>query len=121
MATPRDLDKRLQALEKALASTATETVLAWTPNLAERIQKVWEKRGISAYRKYRLVTITFRTLEDELEWERGLRETNPQEAARLDALLEGRVPPLFDMKVLNLTEKGKSRRSVCGFLATPES
>lgn len=94
MATPRDLDKRLQALEKALASNATQLVLAWTQNLADRIEKAWAKRGVSS-RKYKLVCLTFLTVEDEIEWERGLREDNPGEAARLDALLEGQIPPLY--------------------------
>jgi hypothetical protein len=39
-----------------------------------------------------LVHLTFRSEADELAWETELRETNPAEAARLDMLLEGRLP-----------------------------
>jgi len=38
------------------------------------------------------VTLSFKDRETEASFEAGLRETNPEEAARLDALLRGEIP-----------------------------
>jgi hypothetical protein len=91
MASPRELDKRLAALERAILTRRPQLILVWTRNLADRIEKALAASGTQS--PYRLVCLTFATMEDELDWEAGLRKANPEEAARLDMLLEGRLPP----------------------------
>jgi hypothetical protein len=56
----------------------------------DRIEAASDKRGTA--NPTCLVCLTFKTMQDEIDWEAGLRAANPEEAARLDALLEGRIP-----------------------------
>jgi hypothetical protein len=79
-----DFEKRLQALERAIITKPTELVFCWTPSLAERISAVLPKH-------YKCVCLRFDDEAPEAEFEAALRENNPEEAARLDALLRGEV------------------------------
>jgi hypothetical protein len=90
MATSRDLDKRLQALERTLLMRQPKLIFCWTRSLATRVEKALEARGIADL--YRTVVITFPNEQAELAWEASVRKDDPKEAARLDMLLEGRVP-----------------------------
>ena len=80
------LIKRLEALERAITTNAPELIFVWTRSLAERIEPVLPKD-----RNYRLVHWAMPDADGSFEAE--LREQNPKEAARLDALLRGEIPP----------------------------
>ena len=81
------LIKRLEALERAITTNAPELIFVWTRSLAERIEPVLPKD-----RNYRSGCIG-RCLMQDGSFEAELREQNPKEAARLDALLRGEIPP----------------------------
>ena len=79
------LIKRLEALERAITTNAPELIFCWTRSLAERIEPVLPKD-----RNYRLVCYSMP--DEDGSFEAELREQNPEEAARLDALLRGEIP-----------------------------
>jgi hypothetical protein len=80
------LIKRLEALERAIVINAPELIFVWTRSLAERIEPLLPKD-----RNYRLVCYSMP--DEDGSFEAELRTANPQEAARLDALLRGEIPP----------------------------
>jgi len=79
------LIKRLEALERAIVTNAPELIFVWTRSLAERIEPVLPKD-----RNYRLVC--YAMADEDGSFEAELREQNPQEGARLEALLLGEIP-----------------------------
>ena len=78
------LIKRLEALERAIVTHVPELIFVWTRSLADRIERVLPKD-----RNYRVVCYPLPDADGSFEAE--LREQNPQEAARLDALLKGEI------------------------------
>jgi hypothetical protein len=78
--------RRLEALERAIIARPPTLIFVWTKSLAERIGPL-----VPQGRNIRLVCMpSVPGGEDAFEAE--LRETNPQEAERLDALLRGEFP-----------------------------
>jgi hypothetical protein len=63
-------------------------IFCWTRNLAARIESALVKRGIT---DATLAHLTFPSDQAEIEWEKELRAVDQKEAARLDALLDGRI------------------------------
>ena len=78
------LIKRLEALERAITTNPPELIFVWTRSLAERIEPVVPKD-----RNYKLVHWAMPDADGRFEAE--LREQNPKEALRLDALLRGEI------------------------------
>jgi hypothetical protein len=62
-------------------------IWVWTRSLAQRIEPL-----IPQGRDIKLVCMPGVRGGDEAEFEADLRENNPAEASRLDALLEGKFP-----------------------------
>ena len=83
----RDFIKRLEALEHAIVGTHVELVFVPTRQLAYRVEKAIAKRNPSR----RIQVVCYPTDDIDGTIEAGIRERDPQEAARLDRLLEGRV------------------------------
>jgi hypothetical protein len=79
------LIKRLEALERAIVTHPHELIFVWTRSLAERIEPLLPKD-----RNYRVVC--YPMPDEDGSFEAELREQNPEEAARLDALLRGEIP-----------------------------
>lgn len=65
-----------------------ELIFVPTRQLAARAERALAK--LYAHRKFRLVCLPVDDVDGSVEAE--LREHNPREAARLDAMLEGRIP-----------------------------
>ena len=83
----RDLIKRLEAIEEAIVGKHVELLFVPTRQLAARVEKAIAKRHPAR----RIQVVCFPTDDPDGAIEANLRETNPQEAARLDRLLEGRI------------------------------
>jgi hypothetical protein len=81
-----NIEKRLAALERAIIARPLTLIFVWTRNLAERIGRL-----VPQGRNVRLVHWAMD--DEDGSFEAELRETNPQEGARLDALLRGEFPP----------------------------
>ena len=86
----RDLEKRLAAIEQVITGGVTDLVFVHTRQLAHRIERALAKRGEYPRRKIQLVCLP--ASDDDGSIEAELRDNNPMEAARLDTLLEGRIP-----------------------------
>jgi Lhr-like helicase len=84
----RDLEKRLAAIEQVITGGVAELIFVPTRQLAARAERALAK--LYAHRKFRLVCLPVDDVDGSVEAE--LREHNPREAARLDAMLEGRIP-----------------------------
>jgi hypothetical protein len=78
--------KRLEALERAIIARPPTLIFVWTKNLAKRIEPL-----VPQGRNIKLVH--WKMDDEDGSFEAQLRETNPQEAERLDALLRGEFPP----------------------------
>jgi hypothetical protein len=74
--------RRLEALERAIIARPPTLIFVWTKSLAERIGPL-----VPQGRNIRLVCWKMEDADGSFEAE--LRETNRQEAERLDALLRG--------------------------------
>ena len=83
----RDLEKRLAAIEEAIVGKHVELIFVPTRDLATRVEKAIAKR----YPARRIEVVCFPTDDPDGAIEANLRESNPQESARLDGLLEGRI------------------------------
>jgi phosphatidylserine/phosphatidylglycerophosphate/cardiolipin synthase-like enzyme len=77
--------KRLEALERAIMARPPTLIFVWTRSLADRIEPL-----VPQGRNVRLVCWAMD--DEDGSFEAELRETNPREAARLDALLRGEIP-----------------------------
>jgi hypothetical protein len=86
--TTSSLEKRLAVVEARLAWRGTPRLVnCWTPSLARRISA-----ALPPAANIHCVALSFSSVDAEEEFEAGLRADNPQEAAKLDALLRGEVP-----------------------------
>ena len=83
----REFIKRLEALEEAIVGTHVELLFVPTQQLAARVEKAIAKRHPA--RRIQVVCLPMDDPDGAIEAD--LRESNPQEAARLDRLLEGRI------------------------------
>ena len=83
----RDLEKRLAAIEEAIVGKHVELVFVPTRDLAYRVEKAVAKRNPTR----RIQVVCFPLSDPDGAIEADLRKSNPQEAARLDRLLEGRI------------------------------
>ena len=83
----REFVKRLEALEEAIVGKHVELLFVPTRQLAARVEKAIAKRHPA--RRIQVVCLPMDDPDGAIE--ANLRETNPQEAARLDRLLEGRI------------------------------
>lgn len=86
----RDLVKRLAAIEQAIVGKHVDLIFVWTRSLAARIERAMAKHGEFTRRKIQLVCWPLNDADGAIEAD--VRESDPLEAARLDVLLEGRIP-----------------------------
>jgi hypothetical protein len=86
MVASSNIEKRLAALERAIVVRPPTLIFCWTRSLAARIEPL-----IPQGRNIKLVVMPSVPGGDE-EFEADLRESNPTEAERLDALLRGEFP-----------------------------
>jgi hypothetical protein len=75
----------LAALERAIIARPPTLIFVWTRSLADRIGPL-----VPQGRNIRLVC--WKMADEDGSFEAELRETNPQEAERLNALLRGEFP-----------------------------
>jgi hypothetical protein len=81
------IEKRLAALERIIIARPPVLIFVWTKSLADRIAPL-----VPQDRNIKLVHMGGVPGGDEA-FEADLRDSNPTEAARLDALLRGEFPP----------------------------